>query len=125
MHASGTDMHDAPQLSMSLAGLEQGVRAFYVCLVIKFCRDAGMIEAPREVVDSGCAIDCLLDLHRIGDISRNDRYCVTELLACFFFVTCEYTHRLLAFYKFGHQGAAQEASCTRYYYGHDGLPAPE
>src|SRR5260221_13661437 len=107
MHASGTDMHDAPQLSMSLAGLEQGVHAFYVGLVIKFCRDAGMIEAPREVVDSGCAIDCLLDLHSIGDISRNDRYCVTELLACFFFVTCVNTHLLLAFYNFFYHDPAQ------------------
>src|SRR6266702_1152019 len=91
-------------------------------LVIEFCRGAGMIEPPREMVDSGCALDCLLHPRRIVDISWDDRYCITELLARFCAVTCEYAHRLLAFYKLGHQGAAQETCTTRFRYGPLVLP---
>ena len=64
-----------------------------------------MVEMPREVVERGCAIDRPLDLHRVGDVSWTDRHGVTELLTRFFFVTRKYTHRLLAFHQFGHQGA--------------------
>ena len=125
VHASGTDMHDALYLSLSLACLEQNARAFHVRPAIQFCRDAGMIETSREVVNRGCAIDHLLDWRCIGDISWNDRYCVSKLLARFFFVTYEYTYRLPLFDKFGHQGAAQKASCACYYCGHNGFLVPE
>jgi hypothetical protein len=83
-----------------------------------------MIETPCEVVDGGCAINCLLDPLDIRDISCDDGDGFSKLFACLLFVAYEYAHGLLAFYKFGHQSVAQETICACYYSGHAWLLAP-
>src|SRR5712691_2440896 len=111
-------MDDALQLTLPLAGVEQVACALDMCRAVEFSGHTGVVEAARQVIDDGGTVNRPLHLLRVGDVSRNDGYCFTALLACLLLVAYEYAHWLLLFQQFGHQCGTEKTCCTCYDYGH-------
>src|SRR5574340_567798 len=101
MHSRGTAMHNALQLLLTSASLEQVSGTFDMGVVIDFRRYAGMIQFANKMINGSNTIYSLFHLFNIVDFTANDGDSLAKLHASLLLITGQNAHILVLFHQFG------------------------